>query len=116
MRIQILRLIYNYNTHLGLQLRRNGVVFIQPLLVFTVNSAEIISCSSDLDVIRLVWMLDREEIASSSSQPLDLVFDPVNDTIHNAEYTCVAISPYGSQEQTVMLQSEGKSWPGGVYQ
>ena len=71
------------------------------------NSAENISCSSDLDITRLVWMLGRIVIASTSSQQLDLIFDPVNDTIHNAEYTCEAISPYGMQEQTVMLQSEG---------
>ena len=71
------------------------------------NTVQTISCSTDLDVIRLEWMRGREVVASSPNQQLDLVFDPVNDTIHNQEYTCVAISPYGSQEQTLVLRSEG---------
>ena len=92
----------------GLQVTHNGNNVIgSTLLVFTVNSAQTISCSTDLDVIRLEWMRAREVVESSSNQQLDLVFDPVNDTIHNQEYTCVAISPYGSQEQTFVLRSEG---------
>ena len=93
----------------GLQIIRNdNTITGTAPLVFIINSAQTISCSTDLDVIRLEWTSDREIVESSSNGQLDLVFDPVNDTIHNARYTCMAISPYGSDDQDIVIHSQGE--------
>ena len=96
----------------GLQLRHSGNIITGVVpLVFIVNSAQTISCSTDLDVIRLEWTSDREIVESSSNQELDIVFDPVNDTIHNARYTCMATSPYGNDERDIVIHSQGEDFP-----
>ena len=96
----------------GLQIIRNdNTITGTAPLVFIINSAQTISCSTDLDVIRLEWTSDREIVESSSNGQLDLVFDPVNDTIHNARYTCMAISPYGNDDQDIVIHSQGEDGP-----
>ena len=96
-------------TCLGLQITHSGnlITGASPL-VFIVNTTQILSCSTDLDVIRLEWIRDREVVASTSNQQLDLVFDPVNDTIHSAEFTCEAISPYGNDQQDILINAQGE--------
>ncbi len=57
----------------------------------TVGEMNIITCSTSLDISDIVWIDDMDAVVASSSegvQQLDLVFNPVNDSIHNRMYTC----------------------------
>ena len=69
----------------------------QPLTVGAMNT---ITCSTSLDISNIVWIVGMDTIVASNSegvQQLDLVFNPVNDSIHNRMYTCritaVAVDP-----------------------
>ena len=60
----------------------------RPLTVGVMNT---ITCSTSLDISDIVWIDDMDTIVASNSdgvQQLDLVFNPVNDSIHNRMYTC----------------------------
>ena len=75
----------------------------------TVGDTAAITCSSDLDVSSIEWVYDDQVVLSSvGQQELELVFNPVNDTIHNKTYTCRVTSPYGVQEHKVTLTVTGK--------
>ena len=56
------------------------------------------------------WLHNFQTVSSSDSSEseLQLVFSPVNDTIHGNEYTCRTTTPYGIQEQTVQLIVQSK--------
>ena len=54
-----------------------------------------ITCSTSLDISDIVWIDDMDTIVASNSegvQQLDLVFNPVNDSIHNRMYRCIITS------------------------
>ena len=56
---------------------------------FIVGQSATATCSSDIPVTRIEWLTNGEVIESAlSTQELDLVFSPVNDSIHNEVYTC----------------------------
>ena len=62
-----------------------------------------LTCSSDLDVTSIEWLHSGQVVATTTNQQeLELVFSPVNDTIHGREYTCRVTSPYGAQERSVI--------------
>ena len=64
----------------------------QPLTVGVMN---IITCSTSLNISDIVWIDDMDTIVAINSegvQQLDLVFNPVNDSIHNRMYTCTITS------------------------
>ena len=57
----------------------------------TVGEMNTITCSTSLDISDIVWIDDMDTTVASNSdgvQQLDLVFNPVNDSIHNRMYTC----------------------------
>ena len=57
----------------------------------TVGEMNTITCSTSLDISDIVWIDNMDKIVASNSeglQQLDLVFSPVNDSIHNRMYTC----------------------------
>ena len=61
----------------------------------TVGEMSTITCSTSLDISDIVWIDDLDTIVASNSegvQQLDLVFNPVNDSIHNRMYTCTITS------------------------
>ena len=78
----------------GLSIRRSSSVF-------TVGESASMTCSSDLDVTSIEWLYNLQVVSSSTASELQLVFSPVNDSIHGQEYTCRVTSSYGIQEQTV---------------
>ena len=57
------------------------------------------NCSTDLTVISIQWLFGGEVVVEDTSGQrfLELTFDPVNDTIHERQYTCmIAIPSNGS--------------------
>jgi len=70
---------------------------------------EFVNCSSDLDVISIEWLYNRGVIYQVTGDVLQLIFNPVNDTIHNRQYTCRVTSPYGIQEKTIRIVATGSN-------
>ena len=69
----------------------------QPLIVGVTNT---ITCITSLDISDIVWIDGMDSIVASNSdgvQQLNLVFNPVTDSIHNRVYMCritaVAVDP-----------------------
>ena len=75
--------------------------------VLIVGRASTLTCSSDLDVTMTEWLYNGGVVQSSTGPHAQLLFNPVNDTIHNRQYTCRITSPYGVQQQTVIITAEG---------
>ena len=69
--------------------------------MFTVGESASMTCSSDLDVISIEWLYNLQVVVTSTASELQLLFNPVNDSIHGQEYTCRITASYGIQEQTV---------------
>ena len=87
---------------LGLQTHTTSVIF-------SVGESASITCSSDLDVTSIEWLYEGQVVSYvAGQQELKIVFNPVNDTVHNSEYTCRVTSPYGIQENTIPVIAEGK--------
>ena len=84
-----------------------GLTFIGSTNVRVGQNATI-SCTSDLHVQSVSWMLNNNVVETSNSQQVDLIFGPVVDYLHNREYTCRAITSYGVLERTVTLTVESK--------
>lgn len=76
--------------------------------VFTVGENASLTCSSDISVILTEWLYNFQVVVSSTSSTLQLIFNPVNDTVHGNEYSCRTTSPYGIQEQVVQLIVQSK--------
>ena len=74
----------------------------------TVNTSEALTCSSDLEVQQIEWFANGSRVAASSSSELAYTLDPVSTDHHGSVYTCVATSPYGSQERNITLSVTGK--------
>ena len=57
---------------------------------FKVGDSATATCKSDTPATRIEWITIGEEVIESamSTQELDLVFSPVNDSIHNEVYLC----------------------------
>ena len=57
----------------------------------TVGEMSTITCSTSLGISDIVWIDDMDTVVARNSegvQQLDLVFNPVSDSIHNRMYTC----------------------------
>ena len=67
-----------------------------------------ISCRFDMDFITLEWMHNGEIVATAVGQQVDLILNPVNDSIHNEQYSCKATTPYGFQQQNITVVVEGR--------
>ena len=78
----------------------------------TVGEMNTITCSTSLDISDIVWIDDMDTIVASNSegvQQLDLVFNPVSDSIHNRMYTCTITSIENLViSETVTVQVRGK--------
>ena len=93
-----------------------GITVSRSDLVFTVGDNASLNCSTDLDVVSIEWLYNYQVISTSSADnALQLVFNPVNDSIHSREYTCRITSPYGVQEQTVQAFVEGNLMKSVIY-
>ena len=77
----------------------------------TVGENATISCYSDLTVERVEWIFDGDVILSSNtSQRLDLIFDPVQEFLHNREYSCRAVTPYGVLQRRITITVHSKDY------
>lgn len=79
-----------------------GIWFIGNATV-TVGENVTISCFSDLTVQRVEWVFNDDVIATSNSQQADLTFIPVSEFYHNREYTCRAVTSYGTLERRITI-------------
>lgn len=85
---------YHDNIFSGLSIRRSSNLF-------TVGESASMTCSSDLDVISIEWLYNLQAVVTSTASELQLLFNPVNDSIRGQEYTCRITASYGIQEQIV---------------
>ena len=74
---------------------------------FNVGDTVTITCSFDLSLTSIMWLYDDVVAMSSSDSQLNLTFSPVNDTIHNRQYTCRVTTPYGEQEENITISVQG---------
>lgn len=80
---------------------------------FIVGSRAVLSCTSDSRVTdKIEWLTEEEEVVVSadSVQELQLVFNPVNDSLHGSEFTCmVTISgKISNQTQAIAVDITGE--------
>ena len=74
----------------------------------TVGQTATVTCYTDLQVEKLEWIYSRELVVNSSSQQVDLHFDPVYNYYHNRQYTCRATTFYGTLEEAVIFAVQCK--------
>ena len=102
-------LLYPFYTisYLTLNMLPLGLRVTMPI-VLIVGTVATLTCSSDLDVTMTEWLYHGGVVQSSTGPQTQLLFNPVNDTIHNRQYTCRVTSPYGAQQQTITVTTEGR--------
>ena len=78
-------------------------VYISVFGDFTVGSAATLACSSDGVADRIEWRSreGRVLVSRDSVQQIDLVFNTVNDTLHNSDITCFVTRDEGRANLTV---------------
>lgn len=67
-----------------------------------------ITCSFDLNLVSIEWLYNNVVILRTTAPQLNLTFSPVNDSIHNRQFTCRAVTFYGVQEENITIQVQGK--------
>jgi len=72
-----------------------------------VGESVTLSCSFDLELVSLEWVHNNSIILSSAAPQINLTLSPVNDSIHNRQYSCRAVTSYGVQEQNVTILVKG---------
>ena len=87
-----------------------GVSVVRDQLSIGTNATA--SCFSDAPVARMEWLHNGVVVASDiSTQQADLVFSPVNDSIHNQIYVCRITREGGAQaEQNFTAIVDGNSY------
>ena len=73
----------------------------------TVGEYATITCSFDLELTSIEWIYNGDVISLSSSSQLPLFFSPVNDSVHDRQYTCRAITEHGRQEKNITIFVQG---------
>ena len=90
-----LRYFAFYMEYEGLQIVGNPALTVGDTATFT--------CTTDLPVTRLEWIFSFGTVVETTEQALDLIFNPVNDYLHEREYICRATSANGIQEVSITL-------------
>jgi len=75
---------------------------------FVVGESAVLQCNTDLDATAVQWLYGGEVVVQSTAHYAELQFYPVNDSIHDRQYTCRVISPYGIQERNTTVTITGK--------
>ena len=77
---------------------------------FTVRQSATARCMSDIPAAMIEWLTNDSIIESATStQQLNLVFSPINDSIHNMVYECRVTRMDGTQaEKNVTVTVNGK--------
>ena len=86
---------------------------------FVVGSAATVTCSSDSGTAdRIEWRSREGQVLVSrdSVQQIDLVFNPVNDSLHSSSTTCFVTKDEGRANQTVSNQTLSIPVRGGCVQ
>ena len=79
---------------------------------FNVGEPATATCRSVTSATRMEWLRNGEVVASVSStsiQELDLVFSPVNDSIHNQVHVCRVTRDSGTVAQNFTVQVNGEN-------
>ena len=75
---------------------------------FRIGESATASCKSDTPATMIEWLRDGmvvETASFSGIQELDLVFSPVNDSIHNQVYMCRVIRDGGNGMTVTAVQN-----------
>ena len=75
---------------------------------FSVGESVTASCKSDAPALMIEWLRDGivvESAAFTGIQELDLVFSPVNDSIHTQVYVCRVTRDGGDRMTVTAVQS-----------
>ena len=86
----------------GVSVRSNPFIF---------GMSATLTCTSDAPATKIEWLDSEERVVArvTSMNWLDLIFNPVNDSIHNSVYTCrVTRGEEMVAEQTITVDVTGK--------
>ena len=75
---------------------------------FSVGQSAIASCKSDTPATRMEWLRDGVVVESDNTagiQELNLMFSPVNDSIHNQVYVCRVTREGGGMPPVTAVQN-----------
>ena len=76
----------------------------------TVGENATIICTSDVtDTTSMEWQYNGEVVVNSAGQQANLTFDPVEDDIHNRQYTCRANASGVSFTSSITITVQGKT-------
>ena len=75
-----------------------------PLIV---GEPAVVTCTSAIVVEELLWLEDQVPVNVSSDTSVTLMFNPVNDSIHNKTFICRAIQ-MGTVEKHTTINVSGK--------
>ena len=76
--------------------------------LFTVGQSASLTCSSDLHVNSLQWLLDGVTVASSLAAQDELLFPVVGEELHGRDYVCQVTTPYGVVERDRRIIAQGE--------
>ena len=80
---------------------------------FIVGSHAVVTCSSDSGVVdRIEWVSGAGQVVASavSVQTLDLVLDPVQDTLQRMMFTCIVTRGTKTANQTLPVTVTSEYW------
>lgn len=66
------------------------------------------NCFSDLDPQTVTWYRNGSSVASASGSSKEIIIDPVSTDDQEVTYSCIVVSPYGSQERDKSLNVAGE--------
>ena len=98
---------YSYSCNIGMSTMYNVGVFIVRDQ-FSVGESATASCKSDAPASMIEWLRDGmvvESAAFTGIQELDLVFSPVNDSIHTQVYVCRVTRDGGNGMTVTAMQN-----------
>jgi hypothetical protein len=74
-----------------------------------IGESAVVNCTSTIVVEELLWLLDeRVLVNASNASAATLMFNPVNDSIHNKTFICRAIQ-MGTAEKHITINVSGKT-------
>ena len=76
--------------------------------LFIVGQSASLTCSSDLHVNRLQWLLDGVTVTSSLAAQGELPFPVVGEELHGRDYVCQVTTPYGVVQRDRRVIAEGE--------
>ena len=68
-----------------------------------------LTCTSDVSANQIEWLDSERRVVArvTSMDQLDLIFNPVNDSIHNSVYTCRVTRGEEIAEQNITIDVTG---------